>query len=62
MLFTMALVLLVVWCIGVIGLYEIGDFVHGFLLVGMMLLLLGLLRLRDAAAVARRAGDRSVKA
>jgi hypothetical protein len=52
MLLKVAAVLLVAWLAGVIGLYDIGDLVHGFLLVGLMLLLLGGLRARDAAAAA----------
>jgi len=60
MVFKVALVLLVAWLVGVFGLYEIGDLVHGFLLVGLMLLLLAALRARDAAtAAARGANGRS---
>jgi hypothetical protein len=62
MLLKMAFALLVVWLLGVIGLYDIGDFVHGPLLIGLMLLLLGVLRARDAAAAATRgANERSRK-
>jgi hypothetical protein len=50
MLFKIALVLLSVWLIGVVGVYNVGDMVHVLLLVGMMLLLLAFLRARDAAA------------
>ena len=57
MLLKVAVVLLVAWLAGVIGLYDIGDLVHGLLLVGLMLLLLGGLRARDAAAAAA-AGSR----
>ena len=49
MLFKVAFVLLVVWLVGVIGLFDIGELVHGFLLVALMLLLLGFVRARDAA-------------
>jgi hypothetical protein len=52
MLLKVAIVLLLAWLAGVIGLYHIGDLVHGLLLVGLMLLLLGGLRARDAAAAA----------
>lgn len=52
MLLNVAVVLLVAWLAGVIGLYDIGALVHGLLLVGLMLLLLGGLKARDAAAVA----------
>jgi hypothetical protein len=49
MLFRIALVLLIVWLLGLIGVYHIGDLFHGFLLVGLMLLLLAFLHARDAA-------------
>jgi hypothetical protein len=54
MVLKIAFVLLLAWLVGVIGLYDIGDLVHVFLLVGLMLLLLGSLRARDAAAAAAR--------
>jgi len=50
MLLRSALVLLAVWLAGVVGLYEVGDLVHIPLLTGLLLLMLGLLRARDAAA------------
>jgi hypothetical protein len=50
MLFKIAIVLLALWLIGVVGVYNIGDLVHVLLLVGFMLLLLAFLRARDAAA------------
>ncbi len=49
MLFTVGLVLLAAWLLGVVGVYRIGELIHVFLLVGLMLLLLGSLRARDAA-------------
>lgn len=49
MLIRVGLVLLVVWLLGLVGVYRIGDLFHVFLLVGLMLLLLGFLRVRDAA-------------
>jgi hypothetical protein len=55
MLVKVALVLLAVWLIGILGVYDIGDAVHVLLLVGGMLLLLGALKARDAATAA--AGD-----
>jgi len=51
MLFKTAFVLLGAWLLGVFGLYSIGDLVHVLLLVGLMLLLLAVLKARDAAAV-----------
>jgi hypothetical protein len=50
MLFTIALVLLGLWLMGVAGVYRIGDLVHVPLLLGLMLLLFAFLRARDAAA------------
>ena len=49
MLFKAAIVLLAIWLLGMVGVYPAGDFVHVFLLVGPMLLLLAMLRARDAA-------------
>jgi len=54
MLLKIAFVLLVVWLLGVLGLYRIGDLVHVLLLVGLMLFLLGALKARDAAAARGR--------
>lgn len=48
MLFKIGTVLLAIWLFGVSGPYQVGDVAHVFLLVGMMLLLLGLLKARDA--------------
>jgi hypothetical protein len=42
--------------LGVLGLYRIGDLVHVLLLVGLMLLLMGALKARDAAAARGRGG------
>ena len=50
MLLKIAFVLLIAWLLGVLGLYRIGEVVHVLLLVGLMLLLLGALKSRDAAA------------
>jgi hypothetical protein len=54
MLLKIAFVLLVVWLLGVLGLYRIGDLVRVLLLVGLMLFLLGALKARDAAAARGR--------
>jgi hypothetical protein len=49
MLFNVAVVLLIAWLLGVFGLYRLNEYVQGgFLLVGMMLLLLAFVRARDA--------------
>jgi hypothetical protein len=50
MLVKIGLVLLAVWLLGLLGAYRIGDLFHVFLLVGLLLLLLGFLHARDAAA------------
>lgn len=44
-----ALLLLAVWFLGVLGLYDAGTLVHVFLLIGLLMLLLGALKLHDAA-------------
>jgi hypothetical protein len=49
MLFKIALVLLVVWLLGVLGVYTIGNLVHVLLLAGLALLMLAFLRAREAA-------------
>jgi hypothetical protein len=49
MLFKIALVLLSVWLVGVVGVYNVGDLVHVLLLAGLMFLLLAFLRAREAA-------------
>ena len=49
MLLKAALLVLVVWLVGALGLYEAGSLVHALLLVGLMMLLLGALKARDAA-------------
>jgi hypothetical protein len=50
MLVTVALLLLAAWLLGVICLYELGRAVHVLFLVGLMLLMLGVLKGRDATA------------
>ena len=49
-LLKVALLLLAVWLVGVIGLYDVGNLVHVFLLVGLLMLQLGALKLRDAGS------------
>ena len=49
MLFKAGLVLLISWLLGVLGAYDLGQLVHFQLLIGLMCLLLGVLRARDAA-------------
>ena len=52
MLLKFGLVLLAAWLLGMFGVYRLGQSLHVFLLVGLMLLLLGFLKARDAAAKA----------
>lgn len=49
MLFAFALVTLGAWLVGLFQLHRVGDIVHVLLLVGLMLLLLAMLKARDAA-------------
>jgi hypothetical protein len=43
MLYTVVVILLIAWLLGLVGLYTIGAFVHLFLAVALVLLVLGLL-------------------
>jgi hypothetical protein len=58
MLFKTALILLVAWLIGVLGVYRAGQLVHVLLLVGLALLMLAFLRAREEA-VRRAISDRN---
>ena len=60
MLFKVACALLIGWLLGVIGLYRVGDIVHVLLLTGLLLLLLAVVKGREAAL--RSAAGRSGKA
>jgi hypothetical protein len=44
MLYTIAVILLVAWLLGLTGTYAIGAFVHVLLVLAVALVLLGLLR------------------
>ena len=44
MLYTIAVILLVAWLLGLVGLYTIGSFVHVLLAVAIVLFLVGVLR------------------
>lgn len=50
MLLKVAFVVLLLWLVGVLGVYEAGSFVHVLLMVGLMMLLLGVLKARDTAS------------
>ena len=43
MLFTLAVILFVLWLLGVVGTYTIGGIVHLFLVIALVLFVLGLL-------------------
>jgi len=43
MLYTIAVVLLVAWLLGIVGTYTIGAFVHVLLVIAVVLFLVGLL-------------------
>ena len=43
MLFTIAVVLLILWLLGFVGVYTVGAFVHVLLVVAIVLFLVGLL-------------------
>jgi hypothetical protein len=43
MLFTLAVILFVLWLLGVVGAYTIGAFVHVLLVIALVLFVLGLL-------------------
>jgi len=49
MLFKAAFTLLAIWLLGMFGVYGVGDVAHIFLLVGLLLLLLAVMKGRDAA-------------
>ena len=55
MLFKVAFVLLLLWLLGMAGLYQVGDLLHLLLLVGLLLLMMAFIKARDAAL--RRAVD-----
>ena len=46
MLFTFAVILLILWLLGVVGTYTIGAFVHVLLVVAIVLFVVGLLSRR----------------
>ena len=49
MLFKAGFVLLTLWLLGMAGVYPAGEYVHVLLLVGLMVLLLAILKARDAS-------------
>jgi hypothetical protein len=49
MLYTLAVILLIAWLLGVVGTYTIGAFVHVLLVVAIVLFVVGLLSGRTVA-------------
>jgi hypothetical protein len=43
MLYTIAVILLIAWLLGIVGIYTIGAFVHVLLVVAIVLFVVGLL-------------------
>ena len=43
MLYTLAVILLIAWLLGVVGTYTIGAFVHVLLVIALVLFVVGLL-------------------
>lgn len=50
MLYTIAVVLLVAWLLGIVGMYTIGAFVHVILVVAIVMFVIGLLGGRRSIA------------
>jgi hypothetical protein len=50
MLYTIAVILLIAWMLGLMGTYAIGGFVHVLLVVAIVLFLVGLLNGRRTLA------------
>lgn len=50
MLYTIAVILLIAWLLGFVGIYTIGSFVHVLLVVAIVLFLVGLLGGRRTVA------------
>jgi hypothetical protein len=47
MLYTLAMLLLIAWLLGIVGTYTIGAFVHVLLVIAIVLFLVGLLSGRE---------------
>lgn len=43
MLYTIAVILLILWLLGIVGTYTIGAFVHVLLVIALVLFILGML-------------------
>jgi len=44
MLYTLAVILLIAWLLGIVGTYTIGAFVHVLLVIAVVLFLVGILQ------------------
>ncbi len=43
MLYTIAVILLILWLLGFVGVYTVGAFIHALLVIAIVLFLVGLL-------------------
>jgi uncharacterized membrane protein YtjA (UPF0391 family) len=50
MLYTLAVILLIAWLLGTVGIYTIGSFVHVLLVVAVVLFVVALVRSRHMLA------------
>ena len=50
MLYTVAVILLILWLLGFVGIYTIGPFIHALLVVAIVLFLVGLISGRRTLA------------
>ena len=50
MLYTLAVILLIAWILGVVGTYTIGAFVHVLLVAAIVLFIVGLITGRETVA------------
>jgi hypothetical protein len=48
MLFTLAVILLIAWLLGVVGTYTVGAFIHVLLVIAIVLFIVGMLTRRRA--------------
>jgi hypothetical protein len=55
MLVKIGLALIALWLVGLLGLVDVGEAVHVLLLGGLLLLMMGTLKAREAAAARERA-------
>ena len=57
MLFKVAVALLILWGLGIAGIYAVGQVVHVLLLIGLMLLLISIAKAHEAATGGQRPGS-----